>query len=283
MISLGAESAVAVQRQPGASSEAPVEGQSTERQGANEPVPASVPTPPPSAKYLYPHWPWWPVFRLLRVAFLETVTRPLVWLLSKPKIVASATLVAAEPMLIVANHVTAFDGPLLAYALPAAIRQRIAVAMSGEMLEDYRHFRNPDRRTVGTRFFLPGPLFYFLVTALFNVFPLPKQRDFQRSFAHAGEALDKGMHVLLFPEGARSEGPLAQFRPGIGLLVKQSSAPVLPMALRGVGELKTGERGWFRSGTIEVRIGEPMRFASTETEACITAKLHDAVETLLDS
>ena len=74
--------------------------------------------------------------------------RPLVWMLSKPKVVATGPLEAAEPKLIVANHVTSYDAPLLEYALPAAIRQRIAVAMSGEMLEDYRHFRNPDHVTL---------------------------------------------------------------------------------------------------------------------------------------
>jgi long-chain acyl-CoA synthetase len=186
-------------------------------------------------------------------------------------------------MLIVANHVTSFDGPILEYALPPAIRRRIAVAMSGEMLEDYRHFRNADRLTVNAKFYPPGPLIYVLLTALFNVFPLPRQRDFQRSFAHAGEALDNGMHVLLFPEGARSaEGCLASFRPGIGLLVKQSSAPVLPMAIRGLGELKARGRGWFRSSTIEVCIGAPMRFSPAESEASITAQLHGAVERLLN-
>ena len=150
------------------------------------------------------------------------------------------------------------------------------------MLEEYRHFRNSDRATVEAKFFLPGPLFYFLLTALFNVFPLPKQRDFQRSFAHAGEALDKGMHVLLFPEGTRSaEGRLGRFRPGIGLLVKQSSAPVLPVAICGLGELKTRERGWFRSGTVEVHIGEPIRFSPAESEGNITARLHAEVERLL--
>jgi long-chain acyl-CoA synthetase len=254
---------------------------SAERVGNQEPQPITA--PPPAANYVYPHWPWWLPIRWFRVAFIEAVVRPLVWLLSKPKVVVTGPLDAAEPMLIVANHVTSYDGPLLEYALPAAIRRRIAVAMSGEMLEDYHRFRNADRRTVEARFFLPGPLFYFLVTALFNVFPLPRQRDFQRSFTHAGEALNKGMHVLLFPEGARSaEGKLAAFRPGIGLLVKQSSAPVLPMAIRGLGELKAGTRGWFRSGTVEVRVGRPMRFAPADTEAGITAQLHAAVEELLN-
>jgi long-chain acyl-CoA synthetase len=186
-------------------------------------------------------------------------------------------------MLIVANHVTAFDGPLLEYALPGSIRRCMAVAMSGEMLDHYRRFRSLDPLRPAGRFFLPGPMFYFLVTALFNVFPLPRQREFQRSFAHAGEALDRGFHVLVFPEGARSEsGTLARFRPGIGLLVKQSQAAVLPMALLGLGDLKTRRRGWFRSGTVEVRAGQPIRFAPTDTEAAITARLHAEVEKLLN-
>ena len=244
---------------------------------ANEPV-----MPPATAEHLYPHLPWSLPFRWLRTAFLEAVVRPLVWLLSNPKVVRTGPIYSAEPMLIVSNHVTSFDGPLLEYALPAVMRRRIAVAMSGEMLHGYRHFQNANRPAAQGRLFLPGPLFYFLLTALFNVFPLPRQRDVQRSFAHAGEALDKGMHVLLFPEGTRSaEGKLAAFRPGIGLLVKQTSAPVLPMAIRGLGELKARGGSWFRSGTVEVRIGEPIRFGPEESEAAITARLRDEVERLL--
>jgi long-chain acyl-CoA synthetase len=254
--------------------------------GSGNTQPAAVPkepqTAPPPAKYIYPAWPWWLPFRWLRAVFVEGAMRPLIWLLAKPAVVASGKLSATEPMLIVANHVTSFDGPLLEYALPGPIRRRIAVAMSGEMLEEYRHFRNAEQRTIKANFYPPGPLIYLLLTALFNVFPLPKQRDFQRSFAHAGNALDRGFHVLLFPEGTRSaEGEFARFRPGIGLLVKQSGAPVLPMAIRGLGELKTGSRAWFRSGSIEVRVGQPIRFGPLDSEAAITARLHAEVEKLL--
>jgi long-chain acyl-CoA synthetase len=62
------------------------------------------------------------------------------------------------------------------------------------------------------------------------------------------------------------------------MLVKQSFAPVLPMAIRGLGELKTRGRAWFRSGTVEIRIGEPIRFDPTDSEAQITARLHAEVE-----
>ena len=258
-----------------------------ERVGADETQPASPPQEPQAervaaARYIYTHWPWWLPFRWLRAAFVEAVMRPLVWLLAKPAIVAPAWVDAGEPLLIVANHVTSFDGPLLEYALPVSIRRRIAVAMSGEMLEDYRHFRNPQRISGGKRFYLPGPFYYLLLTALFNVFPLPRKRDFQPSFDHAGKAMDQGFNVLVFPEGTRSAaGELARFRPGIGLLVKQSGAPVLPMAIRGLGELKTQQRSWFRSGALEVRVGRPIRFAPFDTESQITARLHNEVQKLL--
>jgi long-chain acyl-CoA synthetase len=210
------------------------------------------------------------------------VLRPLVWLLGAPRVVAPSGLPTGAPMLIVANHVSSFDGPLIQYALPGPLRRNLAVAMSGEMLMDFRHFRNPDHGPRYGRFDLLGPLNYLLVTMLFNVFPLPRQREFQRSFAHAGEALDHGFNVLVFPEGTRSpEGELAVFRPGIGLLVKQSAVPVLPVAMRGLGELKMRRRGWFRSGVIELCVGSPIYFSSEENEAAITSRLRQEVERLL--
>jgi long-chain acyl-CoA synthetase len=232
--------------------------------------------------YIYPRWPWWRGVQLLRAAFIEAVERPLVWLLAAPRVVGPELTAGGEPMLIVANHVSTYDGPLIQYALPGPVRRRMAAAMAGDMLEDYRHFRNPESSAWWRRFYLPGPLFWLLLTALFNVFPLPRRRNFQRSFAHAGAALDRGYNVLIFPEGTRSvAGELARFRGGIGLLVKQSGAAVLPVGLRGLGELKAAGRGWFRSGRIEVRIGEPIRFGPEESEAAITERLHGEVERLV--
>ena len=235
------------------------------------------------ASYLYPYWPWWRVTHAVRVAFLEGIAQPLVRLLAKPRVVAPDTIDGEEPMLIICNHVTAYDGALVLYALPGRIRRHVAAMMSGDMLEDFRHFRNPERTPGGRkRFMLLGPGAYWLLTALYNVFPLPNRRDFQHSFAHAGEAMDRGYNVLVFPEGTRSAaGILARFRSGIGLLVKQSHTAVLPVAILGLGELKTRGRGWFRSGKIEIRVGEPLRFGPEESESAITAQLHKEVRSLL--
>jgi len=122
-------------------------------------------------RYTYPRWPWLFPFRWLRAAFVETVMRPLIWLLANPTVFAPELPASTEPMLIVANHVTAFDGPLAQYALPGVVRRRIAAAMAGDMLEDYRHFRNPERAFGQRGFYLPGPMIYLLLTAIFGVFP----------------------------------------------------------------------------------------------------------------
>jgi len=241
----------------------------------------SVIPPAPRVRFVYPEWPWWKPFQWLRVAFLEAIQRPLTWLLAAPRVVGPATPLPPGPLLIVGNHVSAYDGPLIQYALAGPLRRHIAVAMAGDMLNDYRHWRNPDWPPGHKGIWLLGPPAYWLVTAFYNVFPLPRQRDFQLSFAHAGKAMDRGYSVMVFPEGARSEGQLARFRPGIGLLAKQSGVPVVPTAIRGLGDMRSGKRRWFRSGILEVHVGEAIRFSPEDGEATITARLHDEVERLL--
>ena len=236
----------------------------------------------PKRNYLYPRWPFWAPVRWVRVAFTELVMQPLTWLLIKPRVVKPRNLDLREPMLLVCNHVTSYDGALLQYALPRKMRRRLAIAMSGEMLEDFRHGRYPEGNPGAGRFFPLGPAAYFLATLLFNVFPLPRLRSFQASFDHSGWAMDRGYHLLVFPEGALSQsGYLARFRPGIGLLTKLCDAQVLPVALRGVGQLKRENGGWFRTGRVEVRMGEPVKFSPLDSEAYITNRLQDEVARLL--
>jgi long-chain acyl-CoA synthetase len=228
--------------------------------------------------HAYPRWPWSAPFRWLRVGFLEAVMRPLVWLFAAPRVFREAAELPDGPLLLIANHVTSFDGALALYALPPKLRRRVAIAMSGEMLLDFRKARRkqsfPLRRL--------GPAAYLAMTALFNVFPLPRSSGFRRSFAHAGEALDRGYSVLIFPEGHRAEdGRLQPFRPGIGLLAQQSRAPVLPIALRGLGELKREKARWFRSGKLSIHIGKVVSFDGNADPSELTRALEQKVRELI--
>ncbi|HEY1500024.1 MAG TPA: AMP-binding protein [Acidobacteriaceae bacterium] len=233
---------------------------------------------------IYPRWPWWWPVRLLRVLYVEIASEFFVWLLGNPRVERPANLRADKPMLLVANHVTAYDAALILYGLPGPMRRRVAVAMAGNMLRDFLHMRNvgPQGRAVTPLLDLLGPPAWLLITALYNVFPLPRSAGFRRSFQHAGEALDRGYNVLIFPEGFRTETGLQPFRPGIGLLVRESDAPVLPIALVGLSELKQQSGGWFRSGKLTVRVGEPIEFTQDDTAEAITARLYEEVKALLD-
>lgn len=263
-------------------------------------MPAGTESQPPlplaggeSSRFVYPKWPWSLPVRALRVIFQEAVMRPLVWLLAAPKVFRGEIRKPDQPVLLIANHVTTYDAPLVLYALPASMRRRVAVAMSGEMLDDWRHGRNFPAAPGNWFMNLLAPIAYWLVTALFNVFPLPRSVGFRRSFEHAGEAMDRGYNVLVFPEGHRSaDGKLQPFRPGIALLAQESKAQIVPVALKGLGELKRlnignhiedQERRWFRSGTLQIHVGEPLTLDLQQPPEQLAQALHDALARLLES
>jgi long-chain acyl-CoA synthetase len=267
---------------PDRSSSEPANSQGTERSAH----PSSTPPQPslPSrgshrepVRYRYAEWTWWPPVQALRWVFQEAVMRPLVWFLGAPEVCRSEFPTPGEPLLMIANHVTAYDPALVLYALPAAMRRKVAIAMSAEVLEDLRHGRNMDNWMLN----LLAPIGYWLITVLFNVFPLPPSAGFQRSFSHAGRAMDRGYHVLIFPEGRRSaDGALLPFRTGIGLLARESNANILPVALLGLGEL-IQRRRWFRSGILRIRVGTPLAPDPELSPVALTESLRSALVSLM--
>ena len=264
----------------------PTPSQGLDSRGFDDGAHSAQANPPPSlpshepVRYRYAEWTWWPPVQALRWVFQEAVMRPLVWFLGAPTVRRAEFPASGEPLLMIANHVTAYDPPLLLYALPAAMRRKVAIAMSAEVLEDLRHGRNMDNWLRN----LLAPIGYWLITVLFNVFPLPPGAGFQRSFSHAGRAMDRGYHVLIFPEGRRSaDGALLPFRAGIGLLAREADAKILPVALVGLGELSQRKRGWFRSGILQIRVGSPLAPDLELSPVALTESLRKAVAALLQA
>ncbi len=235
---------------------------------------AAAPSANESAQHIYPYWPWNPIMQAIRSAFLELIAMPLVRFLAKPAVKSHAREWSASPMLIVANHVTSYDVPFILYALPGPIRRRVAVAMSGEMILDWRRARNQGHWFLN----FVAPIQYVLVTALFNIFPLPQMSGFRRSFRHAGEAIDRGYNVIIFPEGRRADDENIQpFKSGAGLLWKELGTSALPVRLRGLGEIKATHERWFRSGRVSVSIGEVIPLETGKSPEELTELLRQSV------
>ncbi len=236
-------------------------------------APAGLKTPGATQHY-YWHWPWNPLMQLVRAAFIELAAMPLTRFLAKPKVVRRVTHWPSSPALIVCNHLTSYDGPFILYALPSRIRRRVAIAMAGEMLLDYRKGRNQGSWWLNALV----PFAYWLITSLFNVFPLPQYSGFRRSFQHAGEAVDRGYNVLVFPEGHRSDdGKPQPFKSGTGLLWKSLGTEAIPVCIHGLGELKVSGERWFRSGKVTVSVGEPLKLDPTLSPEELTEQLRQAV------
>jgi long-chain acyl-CoA synthetase len=111
--------------------------------------------------------------------------------------------------------------------------------------------------------------------------PLPRQAGFRQSFAYAGQAVDRGYSVLVFPEGRHTtDGHILPFREGIGLLASNLRIPVLPMRISGLFEIKRAGKKFAPPGEIWVRIGRPIKFDPEMDAKHIVAELQQAVEAL---
>jgi long-chain acyl-CoA synthetase len=230
--------------------------------------------------YPYPRWTHWLAVRWLRWLLFYTIILPITRVMSRLSVKGQSQLRdLTGPVLFVANHVSLGDHALILAALPWRLRHRLAAAMEGELLRDWLH---PPPET-SLRLRLRWLTQYVLVNLFFRVFPLPKKSGFRQSFAYAGECIDRGESVLVFPEGTRApKGQLhmGHFKPGIGLLAQALNIPVVPVKLHGLYELKRDAQYFANPGTVRVIFGEPVTFNSGENPNAIADELERRVAAL---
>jgi long-chain acyl-CoA synthetase len=232
----------------------------------------------PTTEHIFATWPQNWLTTIVRLVVYYLFAWPATYLLAAPRIRGRENLRGLQgPVLIVSNHVTYLDIAWILPALPARLRNRLATAMGGERLASMR--RPSQSLTFFQRFM--ERLRYFLASSLFNVFPLPRQSGFLKSFAFAGDLADRGWNILVFPEGRTTEdGHMAPFRAGVGLLAKQINIPVIPMRLSGLFDLKQENRVLARPGHVQVNIGQPIRFSPDQDPNEIARELERRVAEL---
>ena len=234
--------------------------------------------PPPRVVYHYPAWvERWPV-TWIRFVVHYLLLRPAVFVLGWPSIQGRENLRTLHgPVLVICNHIGDVDVGFVLAALPARIRHKLATAAGGEALEALR--TPPPEHNVFARIF--DRIEWSLGVSLLNLFPLPRDAGFRDSFAYAGESVDRGYSILVFPEGRHTtDGNIRPFRSGVGLLVKNLNIPVVPMRIDGLFELEQAGRKTARPHQITVRIGPPIRFEPGIDPERIAADLQNKVAQL---
>ena len=168
------------------------------------------------------------------------------------------------PALIVANHSSHLDTPLLLCTLPDGMRRKTAVAAAADYFFDT----------------------WWRATAsaiVFNTFPIERRGG--KLSSTPGDLLADGWNVVVFPEGTRSpDGWMERFRMGAAYLAVEHGVPVIPVGIKGSFAAMPRGRGWPIPGrpAVAVRYGDPLRPAEGESAREFAPKISAAVSALLD-
>lgn len=170
-------------------------------------------------------------------AILKPIAVALMRLLFRLEVVDPGLVPATGPVLIVSNHVSMLDPPLVGGAAP-----RPLFFMAKEEL-----FRIP--------------LFGRLIRSL-NARPVRRDGSDMRALKASLALLEEGRALLVFPEGTRGEDgqPPREFKAGVGMLAVMSGAPVVPVYVSGSGAALPRGRALPRLTRVRVTFGPPLSF-----------------------
>jgi 1-acyl-sn-glycerol-3-phosphate acyltransferase len=99
--------------------------------------------------------------------------------------------------------------------------------------------------------------------------PLEDPRASLRTLSKSAQLVtERGVSVLFFPEGGRSEtGDLKEFKDGAAYIAIKAQVPLIPVALIGIRDILPMNTLDFKRGTIHLRFGYPIPTAGLGVQA----------------
>ena len=175
---------------------------------------------------------------------LYTILKPVVALFARTLFRIEARgqhhVPATGPALLVSNHLSTLDPPLVGCMLP----RHLSFLAKAEL------FRIP--------------LFGALIRRL-NARPVRREGADAGALRTALRVLQDGGALLVFPEGTRGEeGVLREAKAGAGMLAVLSGAAVVPVYVSGSGRAWPRGHRLPRPAKVRVTFGPPLRFARAE-------------------
>jgi len=170
-------------------------------------------------------------------AILKPIALALMRLFFRLEVVSPGMVPATGPVLLVSNHLSVLDPPLVGASAPRPLH-----FMAKEEL-----FRIP--------------LLGSLIRAL-NARPVRRDGSDTRALKAALALLQEGRALLVFPEGTRGvEGdPLREGKAGVGMLAVLSGAPVVPVYVSGSGAALPRGASLPRPRKVRVTFGPALTF-----------------------
>lgn len=197
-----------------------------------------------------------------RESFMHFVLNPVMDYYARRRATGREKLTALKgPVILVANHASHLDTPVILSALPRNLRKRTAVAAAADYF-----YRN---RVVAS-----------VVSLIFNTVPIERKGGggMAKNGSDLDKLLDQGWNLLLYPEGTRSRaGTPSRVRRGAAVLAAAHNLAIVPIRVTGTAAAMPPGRMWPKRlhgkllssrHRIEVSFGEPIQ-PSADTAALI--------------
>lgn len=170
------------------------------------------------------------------------------------------------PFVLVANHTSHLDAPMLAEGLPWAQARYLSTGVAAD------YFYRPWYKRL-------------FVRLLFNAYFIDRDGS-RKNSGFSRRLLRSGVPILVFPEGGRQKtGSTGEFKPGAAALASSVGVPIIPAALVGGHEAMPKGRSWPKRGRppVGVVFGDPMMARDGESVVEYMQRVRAAVLDLYDS
>lgn len=158
-----------------------------------------------------------------------------------------------EPAIIICNHQSSFDIPLIGYALGNRTHLWLAWAALA--------------KSALLRFILPR-------NSILVDMSSPVQG--MRTIVQAIQVVKTNpWDLIIFPEGGRyTDGQVHEFFGGFALIAKKINRPVIPIKIMGVNQVYPPHTFWIYYHPITVIIGKPFHIIPDETEEAFKQRIY---------
>ena len=211
--------------------------------------------------------------RFVRERFMQFVLNPLMDFYAARRATGREKLSTLKgPVILVANHASHMDTPVILSALPRKLRKRTAVAAAAD-------------------YFYRNRLMASVVSLIFNTVPIERKGGggaLAKDGSHLDTLLDEGWNLLLYPEGTRSRGGgTGRVRRGAAVLAAAHNLSIIPIRVTGTADAMPPGRMWpkrlhgrllTKRHRITVSFGEPIPPNGGDTAALI-----ERVQSFFDS
>ena len=174
------------------------------------------------------------VYRLCRF-----IQRTALRLFAKHEVDGRENVPTTGAVIIVANHLSNMDPPMLVSSIP---RRIYFLAKSGLFKGAF------------SRWFL----------SMYGAFPVNREGTDVPAYRWVVDQLKNERAVVLFPEGTRSQHGMREAKQGVAQIAMRSGTTILPVGISGTERMGSWARALYPTGAIRVSIGMPFRLPEIE-------------------